>query len=72
MNIILYIILYQNIFSLYTYNSFTILNYFKSIKAKESELNLLLKEISKTFSEAYAYNEISKNPPQPFFYNKYY
>ncbi len=72
MNIILYIILSQNIFSLYTYNSFTILNYFHSIKANESELNFLLKEISKTFSEAYAYNEISKNPPQPFFDNKYH
>ena len=72
MNIILYIILSQNIFSLYTYNSFTILNYFHSIKANESELNFLLKEISKTFSEAYAYNEISKNPPQPLFDNKYH
>ena len=70
--IILIILLCQKIFSLYTYNPFKVLNYLKSIKADEYELNSILKEISKTFSEAYAYNEISKNPPQPNFDNKYY
>ena len=72
MIIILFFILQQNIFSLYTYNSFQTINYLKSIKANESELYIILKEISKTFSEAYAYNEISKNPPQPFFDNNYH
>ena len=69
---IIIILLQQKIFTLYTYNPFTVLNYFESIKANESELNIILKEISKTFSEAYAYNEISKNPPQPIFDNKYH
>ena len=69
---ILFILFHLNIFSLYTYNSFDVLNYFESIKSNESELTIILKEISKTISEAYAYNEISKNPPQPSFDNNYH
>jgi len=72
MLIILFFILQQNILSLYIYNSFQTINYLKSIKANESELYIILKELSKTFSEAYAYNEISKNPPQPIFNSNYH
>jgi hypothetical protein len=68
----LFIIFPQTILLLYTYNPFKVLNYLESIIINETEFNLILKHISETFSEVYAYNEISKNPPQPLFNNNYH
>ena len=71
-SIYILILLQKNIFSLYKYNSLSVLNYINSIKSNETELNNILNLLSKTFKEAYAYNEISKNPPQPFYDKKYH
>ena len=68
----LFIIFPPTILLLYTYNPFKVLNYLESIIINETEFNLILKHISETFSEVYAYNEISKNPPQPLFNNNYH
>ena len=72
MLVILFPILFPSIYLLYVYNPYYVLDYFDSIKENETELSNIINNISQTFSEAYAYNEISKNPPQPYFDNNYH
>ena len=72
MLVILFPILFPSIYLLYVYNPYYVLDYFDSIKENETELNYIINNISQTFSEAYAYNEISKSPPQPYFDNNYH
>ena len=38
----------------------------------EENLNLVLENLSEILSKVYAYNEVSKNPPQPEFNKTYY
>ena len=72
MIIFLFTILFQNILLLRVYNPYDVLNFFQIIKEDETELKSIVNNISITFSEAYAYNEISKNPPQPYFDKNYH
>ena len=72
MRIFIFTILFQNILLLHVYNPYDVLNFFQIIKEDETELKSIVNNISITFSEAYAYNEISKNPPQPYFDKNYH
>ena len=72
MIIFLFFFIAPNLLSLYVYDSFHILDYLNKEKENESELKDIIKYISKTFLDAYAYNEIAKNPPQPQFDKNYH
>ena len=66
------ICIFKIYFSLYYYHSNIVLEYLNKKKENESELKDIIKYISETLNDSYAYNEIAKNPPQPYFNNKYY
>ena len=66
------ICIFKIYFSLYYYHSNIVLEYLNKKKGNESELKEIIKYISETLNDSYAYNEIAKNPPQPYFNNKYY
>ena len=42
------------------------------ILSEEEDYEYIIKNISKIFLNSYAFNEISKNPPQPYFDKNYY
>ena len=46
--------------------------YLNKQKENEKQLNDILKHLSETFNESYTYNEIAKNPPQPYFEKNYH
>ena len=54
------------------YTKEQVLNFLNSINIPENLLTLFINTVSDVFEEAYAFNEISKNPPQPEFDNNYY
>ena len=63
-------ILTQNNYNIYDpYYAMNILN--SSIYSPDG-LQYIIDSLSKTFEDAYAFNEISKNPPQPKFSENYY
>ena len=66
MIIIIFICIFKFYVSLYIYNSVHILEYLNKRKGNELELKEIIKYISATLKDSYAYNEIAKNPPQPF------
>ena len=72
MRIISFIILFPYILLIYVLNPYEVIDLLNLIKEDETELKSIINNISKTFSEAYAYNEISKNPPQPDFDKNYH
>ena len=45
---------------------------FDGLKTKESDLKIIVDSLSSLFEEAYAFNEIAKNPPQPSFNSSYH
>ena len=45
---------------------------FDDLKTNEKDLEVIVDCLSSTFSEAYAYNQIAKNPPQPDFNSSYH
>lgn len=47
-------------------------NLINNIPITQEEVKAVIGNLSSTFSEAYTFNEISKNPPQPEFDKKYY
>ena len=49
-----------------------IFNIFDNLSADESDLKLIIEAFSSFFKDIYAYNEVSKNPPQPSFDNEYH
>ena len=72
MIIFLYIYLSKTVFSFYYYDPFQILDCLNKEKENEYELKEIIKYISEVFKDNYAYNEISKNPPQPYFSQNYH
>ena len=58
--------------SIYIYNPKEIFDYLnKEITSKET-LEFIKEKISQTFEDAYAFNQIAKDPPQPDFDSNYY
>ena len=45
---------------------------FDNLKANENDLKTIVDCLSSTFNEAYAFNQIAKNPPQPSFDSNYH
>ena len=45
---------------------------FDGLKTKESDLKIIVDSLSSLFEDAYAFNEIAKNPPQPSFNSSYH
>ena len=54
---------------LYVYKPDFILNYLNTFQYNETELQFIIDCLSKTFYDAYAFNEIIKNPPNNFHQN---
>ena len=63
MIIFIFIYILKIAISLYYYDSLKILEFLNKEKENEYELKEIIKYISETFKDAYAYNEIAKNPP---------
>ena len=63
MIIIIFICILKFYVSLYIYNSDHILEYLNKKKGNEFELKEIIKYISETLKDSYAFNEIDKNPP---------
>ena len=72
----IFLIFFSNLFiilSLYHYDPIYVLKeYLNKQKEDEKQLKDILKHLSETFNESYAYNEIAKNPPQPYFDKNYH
>ena len=64
-----YIIVSQ---SIYSYSKEFIFQKLNNLTETEENLNNIINNIFKIFDEAYAFNELSKNPPQPEFNKNYY
>ena len=43
-----------------------VIDYFNSIIVEDTEAAFIIERLSKTFNDAYAYNELSKNPPNNY------
>ena len=56
----------------YEYSPEEIFNYFSKERLKQEEYNEIISLIIETLEDIYAFNEISKNPPQPEYYNLYF
>ena len=56
----------------YIYEPYYAINYLNSLTYSPEGLQYIIDVLSKTFEDAYAFNEISKNPPQPKFSENYY
>ena len=75
---IYYYIYIVNIFSFiicqdYIYSPSDVINFINSeIEYSEDDYTSFLDNLSKTFSDAYAFNDISKNPTQPDFNSNYF
>ena len=72
---ILFICFYLYIYSQLNYNIYTLEELFSFLYNQtetEENLKFILDCLSSTLNEVYAFNEISKNPPQPEFDNNYY
>ena len=63
-------ILTQNNYNIY--DPYYAMNYLNSSTYSPAGLQYIIDSLSKTFEDAYAFNEISKNPPQPKFSENYY
>ena len=70
--IFIFIFIIPKCLPLYYYDSFSVLNYLNSPKENEKELKEIINYISDTLQDVYAYNEIAKNPPQPYFDKNYH
>ena len=70
--IFIFIFIIPKCLPLYYYDSFSVLNYLNSQKENENELKEIINYISDTLKDVYAYNEIAKNPPQPYFDKNYH
>ena len=60
------------IFSYYVYDPYKVLEFINRFKLDEYHYKTLKKPFAITFQDAYTYNEISKNPPQPDFNINYH
>ena len=60
------------IFSYYVYDPYKVLEFINRFKLDEYHYKTLKKSFAITFQDAYTYNEISKNPPQPDFNINYH
>ena len=56
----------------FVYEPKTIINYFNSFIINENTLQYIIDSLSKTFDDAYAFNEIYKSPPKTKFSNNYF
>ena len=61
------------VLSLYFYDSIDVFEkYLFKKKENEKQLKEIIKYLSEVFNDAYTYNEIAKNPPQPYFDHNYH
>ena len=56
----------------YAYDSSKVIEYLSKISLDEYHYRVLKRSFALSFKDAYAYNEISVNPPQPDFDNNYF
>ena len=56
----------------YEYSPEEIFNYFNKERLSPDEYQEIISLIIETLEDIYAFNEISKNPPQPEYYNSYF
>ena len=70
--LILFAILISQLNSQNIYTKEEIFNFLNGIDVSEETLTSLKNVLADTFKNAYAFNEIAKNPPQPDFDNAYY
>ena len=56
----------------YIYTPQYIIDFLNNLPISEELIQYFKDKLSKTFEDAYAFNEISKNPPNPSFSNNYY
>ena len=72
----LFLILIINIFSIsseaYVYSPEEVFKYLKNQTLSKSDYKEIIDLICKTLEDIYAFNEISKDPPQPNYYNTYF
>ena len=59
-------------FSIEFYSIEEIFKIINNLNETEENLNLVLENLSEILNKVYAYNEVSKNPPQPEFDKSYY
>ena len=60
------------IFSSYVYDSSSVIDYISKPVLDEYTYRVLKRSFALVFEDAYAYNEIATNPPQPYFDNNYH
>ena len=58
--------------SIVYYSLEEIFKFINNLTETEENLNLVLENLSEILNKVYAYNEVSKNPPQPEFNKTYY
>ena len=64
--LIMLLVLFKTMEQEYYMNADEFFNHFENLKFTESQYKEIIGNISKIFSDSYAFNDISKNPPQPF------
>ena len=72
LNIILIIYLFSFSLEAFEYSPEEVFEYFNTQRLDKNEYEEIIKLISETLEDVYAFNEISKNPTQPSFYNTYF
>ena len=71
-NIILIIYLFSFSLETFEYSPEEVFEYFKTQRLDKNEYKEIINLISETLEEIYAFNELSKNPTQPYFFNTYF
>ena len=62
----------QFLLATYEYSPEEIFDYFNKERLSQDEYKEIINLIIETLEDIYAFNEISKNPPQPEYYNSYF
>ena len=68
----LFVFIIPILFSHYAYDSSKVIEYLSKTSLDEYVYKVLKRSFALVFKDAYAYNEIAVNPPQPKFDNNYF
>ena len=68
----IFLLLFQALFSYYIYQPNHVIEYLNKEELDEYYYKVIKRSFALTFQDAYAYNEIDTNPPQPDFDNNYH